>query len=74
MLVKHDYFIFTEAYMRRIVKPLEALLTSHKRIVLKDSAVSSYLLLLPMLALPHFPSGERHMLWSKGVTSRGAQI
>ena len=26
--------------MRRVVKPLEALLTSHKRIVLKDSAVS----------------------------------
>ena len=26
--------------MRRVIKPLEALLTSHKRIVLKDSAVS----------------------------------
>lgn len=26
--------------MRRVVKPLEALLTVHKRIVLKDSAVS----------------------------------
>ena len=26
--------------MRRVVKPLEMLLTSHKRIVLKDSAVS----------------------------------
>ena len=26
--------------MRRVVKPLEALLTTHKRIVLKDSAVS----------------------------------
>ncbi len=25
--------------MRRVVQPLEALLTSHKRIVLKDSAV-----------------------------------
>lgn len=29
-----------ELYMRRVVKPLETLLTSHKRIVLKDSAVS----------------------------------
>ena len=26
--------------MRRVVKPLEALLTSHKRLVIKDSAVS----------------------------------
>lgn len=26
--------------MRRIVRPLEALLTEHKRIVIKDSAVS----------------------------------
>ena len=30
-----------EEYMRRVVKPLEALLTGHKRIVLKDSAVST---------------------------------
>ena len=29
-----------ETYMRRIVRPLEALLTSHKRIIMKDSAVS----------------------------------
>lgn len=26
--------------MRRVIKPLEALLTNHKRIVIKDSAVS----------------------------------
>ena len=26
--------------MRKVVKPLEGLLTSHKRIVVKDSAVS----------------------------------
>ena len=26
--------------MRRVVKPLETLLTNHKRIVMKDSAVS----------------------------------
>ena len=30
----------TETYMRRVVKPLEALLTGHKRLVVKDSAVS----------------------------------
>ncbi|XP_054168867.1 H/ACA ribonucleoprotein complex subunit DKC1-like [Oppia nitens] len=30
-----------EAYLRRIVKPLEALLTGHKRIVMKDSAVNA---------------------------------
>lgn len=35
--------INVESYMRRIVKPLEALLTSHKRIVIKDSAVSIYI-------------------------------
>ena len=29
-----------ESYMRRVVKPLETLLTNHKRIVMKDSAVS----------------------------------
>ena len=28
-----------EAYLRRVIKPLEALLVSHKRIILKDSAV-----------------------------------
>ena len=32
-------FLLLESYMRRVVKPLEALLTSHKRLVLKDSAV-----------------------------------
>lgn len=30
-----------ESYMRRIVRPLEALLTEHKRIVIKDSAVNA---------------------------------
>jgi H/ACA ribonucleoprotein complex subunit 4 len=28
-----------ETYLRRVVKPLEALLISHKRIIIKDSAV-----------------------------------
>eukprot|EP00794_Sanderia_malayensis_P010893 gene10893-12050_t len=30
-----------ESYLRRVVKPLEALLTSHKRLVVKDSAVNA---------------------------------
>jgi len=30
-----------ESYLRRIIKPLEMLLTSHKRIVVKDSAVNA---------------------------------
>ena len=29
-----------EKYLRRVIRPLEALLTTHKRIVVKDSAVS----------------------------------
>ena len=29
-----------ESYLRRVIKPLEALLTSHKKIIMKDSAVS----------------------------------
>lgn len=29
-----------ESYLRRVIKPMEAILTGHKRIVLKDSAVS----------------------------------
>ena len=30
-----------DRYLRRVIKPLEALLTSHKKIFMKDSAVSS---------------------------------
>lgn len=30
-----------ESYMRRVVKPLEALLTAHKRVVMKDTAVNA---------------------------------
>lgn len=29
-----------EAYLRRVIRPLEGLLLSHKRIIVKDSAVS----------------------------------
>merc|ERR1719476_123420 len=30
-----------ESYLRRVIKPLESLLTSHKRIIMKDSAVNA---------------------------------
>jgi len=30
-----------ESYLRRVIKPLEALLTSHKRIIIKDTAVNA---------------------------------
>jgi len=31
-----------ETYLRRAVHPLEALMVSHKRIIMKDSAVSFF--------------------------------
>ena len=30
-----------ETYLRRVIRPLEALLTNHKRIIMKDSAVNA---------------------------------
>ena len=30
-----------ESYLRRVIKPLEALLTNHKRIIMKDSSVNA---------------------------------
>ena len=30
-----------ETYLRRVIRPLESILTGHKRIILKDSAVSN---------------------------------
>jgi len=40
-----------EEYLRRVVKPLEALLISHKRIILKDSAVSCIINLVFLLEM-----------------------
>lgn len=31
-----------ESYLRRVIKPLEGLLVKHKRIIMKDSAVSIF--------------------------------
>lgn len=36
-----------ETYLRRVILPLEKLLTSHKRLVMKDSAVSGRLPSVP---------------------------
>ena len=33
-----------ESYLRRVIKPLEALLVSHKRVIMKDSAVTQYVM------------------------------
>lgn len=35
------FYSITETYLRRCIQPLEALLTSHKRLVVKDSAVNA---------------------------------
>jgi H/ACA ribonucleoprotein complex subunit 4 len=32
-----------ESYLRRVIRPLEGLLINHKRIIMKDSAVSRYM-------------------------------
>lgn len=29
-----------ETYLRRVIRPLESLLTGHKRLIMKDSSVS----------------------------------
>ena len=39
-----------ETYLRRVIRPLEALLTSHKRLIVKDSSVR----FLPKLLLHYF--------------------
>ena len=70
--------------MRKVVKPLEGLLTSHKRIVVKDSAVSRkralscikqclFLSYPPPPSLPP-PPGERGVLWSQGPSPWSAAI
>lgn len=63
--------------MRKVVKPLEGLLTSHKRIVIKDSAVSRKRVLSCIkqcLFLSPLPPGERGVLWSQGSSSWSAAI
>lgn len=36
-----DKVILSESYLRRVIRPLESLLTGHKRLVVKDSAVNA---------------------------------
>lgn len=38
---EHQESFQDETYMRRIVRPLEALLVEHKRIIVKDSSVNA---------------------------------
>ncbi len=63
-----------ETYMRRVIKPLEALLVSHKRIVIKDSAVSHVIAIAFSFTECLLRSGERSVLWSKGTLTWSAQI
>lgn len=37
----HHFLFFIESYLRRVVRPLETLLTTYKRVVVKDSAVNA---------------------------------
>ena len=72
MVTMHDVIDATYAYMhnkdetylRRVVKPLEALLVSHKRIIIKDSAVC---FLVYFYFIFHFilTTGQCSLLWCK---------
>lgn len=42
-----------ESYLRKVISPLETLLTGYKRVVVKDSAVSNPL--QPLSKTPHGP-------------------
>ena len=50
-VAEHLKYNKDETYLRRVIKPLEALLVGHKRIILKDSAVSFSLLTFLMLII-----------------------
>lgn len=60
--------------MRRVVKPLEALLTVHKRIVLKDSAVSSDSSHLSVCVTVTLLPGECSLLWSQGSVAWCSEV
>jgi hypothetical protein len=58
-----------ESYLRRVVYPLEKLLTSHKRLVMKDSAVSSGLRVhVCMEWMRHGPCSENFILFKRNET------
>lgn len=69
-----------ESYLRRVIFPLEKLLVSHKRLVMKDSAVS----LLVSVAIPAnarasewfltSSPGECHLLWSQDYVAWRPQV
>lgn len=57
-----------ETYLRRVIRPLEALMMSHKRIIMKDSAVSINLIhkvLFFFNGSIDETTGECRLLWSQ---------
>ena len=74
MKLGHLPHVASESYMRKVVKPLEGLLTSHKRIVLKDSAVGVFSMEGWGWTVPNIPffllPGECGVLWSQSASSR----
>ena len=71
-----------ESYLRRVIKPLEALLTSHKRIIMKDSAVRFYFNLkcssvsVEKVFSPGWSifTGERCLLWCQGTPAWSSSL
>jgi hypothetical protein len=56
-----------ESYLRRVVKPLEALLVSHKRIIIKDSAVNFFLFVILYFYFVVLNKGQCRLLWCKSI-------
>lgn len=65
-----------DSYLRRVILPLEKLLTSHKRIVMKDSAVSSGIVPVDSQGLPsvlltwtvNLINGESRWTWCPALS------
>lgn len=49
-----------ESYLRRVIRPLESLLTGHKRLIMKDSSVSKMLFLMSCYKLKRQQFGCTH--------------
>lgn len=63
---------FTESYLRRVIRPLESLLTGYKRIVVKDSAVNAVCygakLMIPgLLRYGEFCLSQSILFWFLGL-------
>lgn len=62
-----------ESYLRRVIRPLETLLTRHKRIIMKDSSVSN-LNRLQRNTITNFYIGKCYLLWSSHINSWNTSI